>query len=581
VPLHGPRRRVAPVARVPADDHLVTLLGGVSLGGEGGYNGVDAWWTALRDGHDDATGDRLVTVHEAFHATLNDCTAFGVELAATGVVARFRHDDRPVRRLVDMCRTVHESYATFTSLWLAGAGDLALLGGREDYLAWYRDAADLVPLPPAGRRTQLALDEAARACMQAGVLPDLLTTILSSARPDVPRQARPDVRFTWLHELADQPFWDRVWAHCAEEVDPAAWEVLIAADTDTAALALTYTEDLAPACAAIGEIVYAEFAELLGRRGAPTLAYDEHQGLAAQAITEVERLVPEAAGLLRAATENDTQTLESFEVWSRERLVVRDQARPATLHRLEDRPAVQLVSAFRDHRHVFCIARPAYRLRAQFAFDEQDDARLAALHDEPVVAVVSTGTDRVDLVLLSRPEFLGAVRDAQPGGVSVLVNVTLSCLGDVPWRDRWASVLARTGVTALFDLVPLSQFELWREDGSSLRYSLGTVRGGSAGASLFVCELDGGGMRLLLPCTHVTADVLAEYLTRHYPAAEQTAAVFDGVQDLIEATMSHLMSIEHSFDVTAYYDRPEDARDDRSGDRPPDPLRRLWRGRRR
>ena len=101
-------------------------------------------------------------------------------------------------------------------------------------------------------------------------------------------------------------------------------------------------------------------------------------------------------------------------------------------------------------------------------------------------------------------------------------------------------------MTALVDLVPLRQFETWRDDGSTLRYTMGTIRGGSAGASVFVCELDDGGLRLILPCTHVTADVIAAYLARYYPAARRTESVFDGVRELIEVTMSHLMSIEHS-----------------------------------
>jgi hypothetical protein len=63
------------------------------------------------------------------------------------------------------------------------------------------------------------------------------------------------------------------------------------------------------------------------------------------------------------------------------------------------------------------------------------------------------------------------------------------------------------------------------------------------------------GLRLLLPCTHLTTDVLAEYLDRHFPRAERTAAVFDGVRDLVEITMSQLMSVDSAFDVAAY-DKP-------------------------
>ena len=261
------------------------------------------------------------------------------------------------------CRTVHEAYATFTSLWTVSAGHLSLLGGRVDYLAWYRDAADLLPLPPGARRTQLALDEAARVCMQSAALHDLLAAGFDRPNPEVKRPDRPDVRFGWIHESADAAFWTRTWGRCAEVASALpGWETLLAADTDPTALELTYSAEIAPTCATVGEAVYAELAALLRRHGATTLGYDDHQTLAADAISHVEQLVPEAQGVLRAALHNDSPALESYEIWSRERLVVRDAPRPARLHRIEDRPTVGLLSDFRGKTHVFCIARLAFRL---------------------------------------------------------------------------------------------------------------------------------------------------------------------------------------------------------------------------
>lgn len=288
-------------------------------------------------------------------------------------------------------------------------------------------------------------------------------------------------------------FWAELWGRCAEATDTQAWETIVAADSDPTALALTYTPELAEHCVRLSKIIYFDLAELLDRRGAHTLGYDDHQQLAIEAVAQVEDLYPRARGLLRTALGNDTPAMESFEVWSRERLIVRTSPRAGRLHRLEDRPSVGLLSDLGGHLHVFCLVRPAYRLLEQFAFEPHDREVLVAMQSQPVVAVASAENDSVDLVILSRPEHLEAIRTAHTdGAVSVMVNVSLACLGTVAWRDSWAPVLGRTGVTALFDLVPLRQFELWQQERSTMRYGLVTISGGAAGASMFVCELDGG-----------------------------------------------------------------------------------------
>ena len=51
--------------------------------------------------------------------------------------------------------------------------------------------------------------------------------------------------------------------------------------------------------------------------------------------------------------------------------------------------------------------------------------------------------------------------------------------------------------------------------------------------------------------------MLGRYLEEHYPAAERTDAVLDGVRDVIEVTVSQLMSTEQYFDVAAYFDTAE------------------------
>ncbi len=331
--------------------------------------------------------------------------------------------------------TVHEAYATFTSLWTVSAGHLSLLGGRVDYLAWYRDAADLLPLPPGARRTQLALDEAARVCMQSAALHDLLAAGFDRPNPEVKRPDRPDVRFGWIHESADAAFWTRTWGRCAEVASALpGWETLLAADTDPTALELTYSAEIAPTCATVGEAVYAELAALLRRHGATTLGYDDHQTLAADAISHVEQLVPEAQGVLRAALHNDSPALESYEIWSRERLVVRDAPRPARLHRIEDRPTVGCSPT--------SAAKPTSSASpARFRLRNSSPSTPPTTSPSPA-SKTSRRRRRQRGTESGRPRH---PRQAAPshrdlrgaaGRAFGAVNVILSGLGDIAWRDR-------------------------------------------------------------------------------------------------------------------------------------------------
>lgn len=55
---------------------VTALLHSESGAGAGAYNSFDRWSTSLR-GDAGSEGAKLVTVHEALHAALNDTTAFG------------------------------------------------------------------------------------------------------------------------------------------------------------------------------------------------------------------------------------------------------------------------------------------------------------------------------------------------------------------------------------------------------------------------------------------------------------------------------------------------------------------------
>ncbi|MCD0453776.1 hypothetical protein LO762_32015 [Actinocorallia sp. API 0066] len=545
----------------PDGHFLEGLLRGAAGAGSGNYNHYDAWNVSL--GGEDVSSERarLVTVHEALHATLNDCTAFGTGLAGYAVLALDGDAHREALvRLVGMCRGVHEAFATFMSIWLV-SGDVGLLEGYRPYQGWYRDASDLVPIPDHHRSKEMMVEAAVRVCMQSPALRTLIDNGLSvGAVAEIPRLERPDVRFRLLHEATDAAFWNRAWERCEEAVgSTTAWEALIAAQDDPALRPSTYADEYQADWRTVAHILHEEVAGVLRGLGAHVLQYDGHRESTAALISAVEAAAPHARGRLVASSETASADDESFETWRRERLVVRSEPRPAKLHRLADLARdghVVLLSEHGGEHHVFASARPAYRLLRQFSFEEDDHRLLRESGQGTVVAVHSAATagGQVELILVPEPRHLRSITKAWRGRPAVLVNVALSSLADHPWRDRWSKDLVRTRLTGLLDLSPFAQFDAWHSNGDTVSYIRATINDGDGRPSaVFACEVGGSGLPLLLPCTDVMAQILGQYLEQNLPQAVEDAAVLQNDPETITLTLSHLLGEEHSFDVSAYH----------------------------
>lgn len=118
-------------------DHLAGLL----FTGEGLSSGsyTPAGYQLRLAGLDQTT-DRVVHAHETHHAALNDSTAWGTALHVYArLPAAFRDT---FGKLLDRCRTTHESYATFGSVNMLRMLD--------------RDARDVLAVYPAAEGTRRA-----------------------------------------------------------------------------------------------------------------------------------------------------------------------------------------------------------------------------------------------------------------------------------------------------------------------------------------------------------------------------------------------------------------------------------------
>ena len=569
-----------------------------SESGAGAYNSFDRWSASLRDGSVSSGGSRLVTAHEALHATLNGATAYGTLLASAVLLARTAGGPYRARLpvLVGWCRGVHEAFATFESLWLTVGGDQAYLADYPAYQRWYRNASELVPLPDHSRRKDLMVEAAVLACMQAPVL----TALADDAGPDgdvwsPPLAYRPDRRFSLLHRAADAAFWARAWRQCEEQIRGTDFAAAIeASDADPSRRPTTFADEFDETVGRCGRLLYAEVGRLLRSLEAPTLDYDGHRKDSAAVVESVVRACPEAAGMLVAPSDDRSVREEWFPLWQQERLVLRERPRTAIVRRYADvlrtHRTAGLLSRHEGSLHVFATVRPAGRLLEQFAMEEAEAQVLRGLEWAPVVTLRATegGDAPVELSVVDRPDELAELARALPAGVTMHVNVSLACLGDEVWWDRWASALVTARLTALVDLSPADQLDIWRQDNQALAFARADLRdlaGEPASLLVLVLRDDSRNYRvrwpygrkqarspraglgrahltargrpdsslpLLILCTSVVGYAIKQYIEDSFPGVTADPSLLGKSGGDIGVAVSHLLREESSFDFAAY-----------------------------
>ncbi|MEU8816702.1 hypothetical protein [Actinoplanes sp. NPDC048796] len=143
--------------------------------------------------------DHIVYLHEVHHAALNDVTAWGTVLH---VFARLPGAAAPFARLLDHCRTTHETLATFASVQIATARHGRLddvLDAYPRYVPLHRAATRLTAGVAGPNRRQQVATALARLCMQTPILDAVTAAGPSAFRLSAVRAIdRPDTRWNWF-----------------------------------------------------------------------------------------------------------------------------------------------------------------------------------------------------------------------------------------------------------------------------------------------------------------------------------------------------------------------------------------------
>ncbi|MET7488527.1 hypothetical protein [Streptomyces sp. NPDC005538] len=444
------RRSERPAADGRAAGHLARLFLGPTHGGSRGAYLPGGFDLHLRGRGDDA--ERLVHHHEAQHVLLTDTTAWGAALVLTSQVPRWAE---LFNQLLELCRTTHESFATYMSCSVAAAST----GSFEAALASYPDYVGLVDrldrhlaAIPGEHRRSLAATALARVCMQTPVIGQMAAAWPRALTPGELREI--DVPDGRLRTLYRDP------AGLPVDVIAAADEAVVAefgpqplsADlpgTGAAALDDRFDE----AWARWEDTVFAGLAARLTEAGATVLGSREHLPAAAELVARVADTVPG----LRLTVDLDPDPPDRHmvaQVLRQARLWLTTEPRPARLitfgQDVDPEEVVRVVDAttrVAGRPNVVLGARLPTRLLAGYAFPESDRARLAG-HDGPVLAIrtlADDGTDRdtdaVWHVRLDDPGDVAGLTAAWDGGADVTCCVAASCLSDERWRTRWLPVL--------------------------------------------------------------------------------------------------------------------------------------------
>jgi hypothetical protein len=445
-------------AHDPEIDHLARLfLAGHDDWSSGSYlpSGFD-----LRQTGADQVVDRIVHTHEANHSILNAGTAWGAALHITARVPSWRK--LLFHPLLDVCRTVHETYATFISVNIVSArhsGAEQALAAYTAYEPLYRIADHVIGGVTGPCRRELAMSALARICMQTPILSQLLEGPIEDFRISRIRSIdRPDARWHWLlrHDVADlmRSAGDKADDRVAGRFGPSALhDDVLGADPELAA-----NDRFDDAWALWEATVFLELGHVLEGSGARIRGEGEH--------------LPEANELARIACSRQEGLELSFQAGTLPPSMSWRLAAAVTRHGRHwfaaERIASQLATAGQDvdldevarvvdatcrldgTPSLVVSVRLARRLTDGFRFDDAGQRLLDTHPAAPVAAVRATaddgtGSDVLWHVRLPAPEQLSELADQWNERGPALCCVAASCFIDEEWQNNWLPGLTEIG----------------------------------------------------------------------------------------------------------------------------------------
>jgi len=508
----------------------------------------------------------MASLHEAYHGFLNDSTAFGTLLHMVGQLCRELTDELRyatlLDALIDQAVEVHESYATYVSLFLVGRGrpDITLLDPYPTYTGHFAAAEDLArSMPNPVLRFQL-VQSVVRAAMQSDCLRNFVSEPPSEwSAAWVKPVEHPNARFDLLRSaplLADFAEHFRSWS--ASQSNEQLREILDARGFEGYDKLIEARMDVATDT--IGMVFYDFFRDYLRASGYSCLDFNGHQALTNSVLATVDAFLPsERRGRsMRAAPEGSV--LEDLLVgFADERLVVTPGRVPGSwfwLDTLPDDLWGKLVVGATPHTLI--TVRPWVRVCNQYEFGDvsiepsDDCGAVVALRR----MVVEDGRPTIiEHALVRTPAQLKHLISLLEDKGPVLASCSMSVLTSPKWTDRWWSVIETVGFTSvLVDLNPFVHLRTWAsQDSFDTIFTVinMTDRDRKHVVFIFSPETDEK-LTFVAPCSSIISSALKVELSRLNVKGQrfrEDSTVLN--QDLLSLTLSHLLREEPWFDFSA------------------------------
>ncbi len=404
---------------------------------------------------DDVAQHHVMHLHEIHHKALNDDTSWG---SAVHIAARHPGwGDRLLALLIGNCRIVHEAFASFMSISLAGARH-ADVGTVLDHYPIYRPLARrlerlLAPIADSHRR-DLAATGIARFCMNSPVLELLLDSyprdLLLS---DLPAAWLPDHRFGSFAGVSAQAV--------AEAATAADHAFRRSHSRDIESTAVDQTDEILDAAWQEWEDVFVAGLVAGDRRLSrlPLIAPNSHLPAAAALVVAAAANGVEIDLPHEAEEQDPLSDAESVQrLLTATRIPLREPYLSGLVTPGEGVDLTEVLDfcASLQPPHIVIHGRTTAQLQANFAFGPGDLRYLAERSPGPVFSVRTlTELDGADLVLqteLTDPELQTRVVEGWSDRGLAVNCITASCFLDVDWQSAWLPVLRTWPTVILIDV---------------------------------------------------------------------------------------------------------------------------------
>ncbi len=533
-----------------SSDHLAALAFRGSTGAAGRYRPQRF---DLRLTGTDEIADRLTYIHETHHASLNDSTAWG---ALLHVVARIPPAGGPdYEPLLDACRLIHESYATYASLSIVEAHlglQPAALDAYPEYLPLQQRLARLVSVAGGPQRRYLLATAIARVCMQSPVLEHVAQHGLAGFRLSELRSVdTPDGRYRAIVR-AD----GAMLAEAAAAGDRAAGlslpqlTVIDGLDADEAS-----RDEHDDMWGRWETAAYDVIASALRELGATPLEYNGHQQWTDVVLAGAEERwghLGLKAAMPLAPVSDDRGIAEAMLAQVRHELVDPPYRARVLDVELDDIAELAAEHAAIGGQPVLIVdVRLADRLLDSYRWDPEGS--LGRTERGPVVGIRLIGPSEhggSEIVFVPIPTMESLVRIVErwAGRGPALATVTASCLIDLDWQREWWRPLGELLRTVmLIDIEPARLTKSWAASGEPVRMATISVQDTSAEWHAVALQVPGSDVLWLGIGDQITANFLRHSVSGAIAVQADTAFLTEWSEPL-RIALTHLLATETFFD---------------------------------